>query len=340
MSTSRQSNQVSTVWWILSCIAALVWLLSRCEPAETIKFSSNSTLKTGPVAEAALSEVRDFYPDTNVYDQDQYRTFYDPAIPQEVRDIFEENHQTFFKRVEFEIRRPLINIIYTDSKDWALQQIKTMYGANSSGTYNASLEFQDGAFFDQKSCSSKDAIGIFLDYWDIPLIVVSVECGWSDGTSQKYQKGFSTTVIHELAHFLQSNWDSYEQNSCRLPLWFSEGQASFIASSMSKKNGSYIFQAARNTYISYDLNGRLQDNEFESSDVGEYSDGALAIEYLVGTYGWQSVRDVENALAKMSPSLCSKVDAISYFNRAFLQTYGMNLEKFYEVYRKYALSLR
>jgi hypothetical protein len=339
MNSSEQSNQASTVWWILICIVAMVWLLARCEPAESIKFRSDSSLKAGPVAEAAFAEVRNFYKETYVYDQDQYRTFYDPIIPQEVRDIFEENHLAFFKRVGFEIRRPLINIVYTDSKDWALQQIKTIYGANSSGTYNASLEFQDGAFFDQKPCSSKDAIGMFLDYWDTPLIVISIECGWSDGSSQKYQKGFSTTVIHELSHFLQANWDSYEQNSCRLPLWFSEGQANFIASSMSTKKGLPIFRAARNSYIDYDLNGKLHDNEFKSSDIGEYSDGALAIEYLVGTYGWQSVRDVENALAKMSPSLCSKVDAISYFNKAFLQTYGMNLEKFYEVYRKYALSL-
>lgn len=339
MADLSNTNTSKTVIWIVALITVFLAIITRCEQPNYLKFSSASSLELGSVAQMARSEMAMAYQPNQSVGSTQIVAIYEPSISIGIRQHFEENHNTFLTRMEKELSKPLVNIIYMKSRQWALQQVELLYPDSDYIKYEVTQELKDGGFFDQDGCDSESSIGMFFNHKQSPLIVISIECSWSDGKSQKLSKGYNTTVIHELVHFLQANWPEYELNRCELPLWFTEGQASFIATALTLKNDMPVFERARNDYLYYEMNGKLRDNEMISENIGEYGDGALAIEYLTGTYGWQKVRLLEQTAAKSSPNFCSKVTAMKHFASTFHDVFGKSLPAFYKDYKRYAESL-
>jgi len=166
------------------------------------------------------------------------------------------------------------------------------------------------------------------------------------------------STSHEFTHLIQR----YIMNGDFAPLegWVVEGQADYIGVNIGTRNSTAAFASTWAELIQFlkkesskpqMLNWTaaqfvqwFKDQEIThaqsaiiKSDIPleSYVLGALAFQYLYGTYGFQKVTDYYENLAKLALSACVSSDVIQYpqcipaRHRAFEATFGISMDDFY-----------
>jgi hypothetical protein len=207
--------------------------------------------------------------------------------------------------------------------------------------YESGLEedvMPGGFFMDNLDCDSNGTIGMtYSDYWEDPAIVILANCGWEEKGNDEYQIYDTDVFSHELVHVSQEEWFGMDHtySYCFVPKWYSEGQAQFVSSLISTIDGTLDPKYFRTAWLDYLPDGNLTDDESYESDQGPYSDGAFAMEYLVGVYGWDMLAKLVDNLNIVKTSECEESDVDSRFSAAFEKTFNITLEKFYADVKPY-----
>ena len=196
----------------------------------------------------------------------------------------------------------------------------------------------DGFFMDNLNCDSNGSIGMtYSEYWDDPAIFILANCGWEEKKNGEYQIYDPDVISHELVHVAQEEWFGMDHtySYCFVPKWYSEGQAQFVSALISTLDGTLDPKYFRSAWLDYLPDGNLTDDESYDSDQGPYSDGAFAIEYLVGVYGWDMLAKLIDNLNIVKTSECEASDVEERFSQAFEKTFTITLEKFYADVKPY-----
>jgi hypothetical protein len=197
---------------------------------------------------------------------------------------------------------------------------------------------EDGFFMENKNCDSVGSAGMtYSEYWPETSIFILTECAWEEKANEEWQLIDPDIFSHELTHAAQESWFG-EFNSyswCFVPKWFAEGQAQFVSSRISSIDGTLDVDHFRTAWLDYEPNGLLDDDVTYEADRGPYSDGAFAIEYLVGKYGWDKFAKLIKKLDIRETSQCDVYDINSRFSGAFKQTYKISLKAFYDEAKEY-----
>ncbi len=199
---------------------------------------------------------------------------------------------------------------------------------------------EDGIFGSGSDCASESSVGItYSDYWEDSYIYILAKCAWEKNSNDEWELLDPDIFSHEIAHVAQDKWfgaNSYYYN-CYIPKWFSEGQAQFVSSRISSMTGELDPELFRKNWIDFEPNGMMSDDESYSAEYGPYSDGAFAVEYLVGKYGWHKLDKLIENLNIIETSNCNASDVHDRFSAAFKKTYKQSLASFYAEVKPYIL---
>ncbi|MEY2673214.1 MAG: Peptidase superfamily [Actinomycetota bacterium] len=213
-------------------------------------------------------------------------------------------------------------------------------GEKGSDRYEGLLEDlgPDGVFGNDPNCFSPSTVGItYSNLWDDTYIYILAKCAWEKNSDDEWDLLDPDVFAHELVHAAQESWfgPKSEFFYCFMPNWFVEGQAQFVSSRISTVDGQLNPYLFRKLWLGWEPNGKLEDDESYESKLGPYSDGAFAIEYLVGKYGWKKLEKLVENLDIRERGDCGDSYVHERFNFAFRQTYKQSLKTFYREVRPY-----
>ncbi|MCX6402606.1 MAG: hypothetical protein NT032_01485 [Actinobacteria bacterium] len=200
----------------------------------------------------------------------------------------------------------------------------------SSVNYDLS---EEGVFGADPECEIGGSVGVtYGEGWIRPRIFILTECGWAKDSDGIYQLTDPDVIAHEITHVAQDSWfgTSYYTWSCFVPKWFTEGQAQFVSAQIATLDNNFDHRLFRSYWIYWGPDSKLEPDEDYESMYGPYSDGAFAIEYLVGKYGWESFDRLVTKLQVIPVYECGDSDVHERFAEAFKITYGISLASFYK----------
>jgi hypothetical protein len=252
----------------------------------------------------------------------------------------ERNIELFYSKYENKLADLQINIIIFKNPSWAKKKIETLY-ASEEDLNLITNDFGNGNFFTKNSCKNSNSLYGYALSMSKPLIVISAQCTSPELLNDSEQAPIQLSVItHELTHVVQDAISEDEEN-CFLPNWFIEGQAQAISSVISIYEGENYQKEIRADWFNWNPSGRLDDNEnyvspgSDKGDGGVYSDGSLAIEYLVARSGWKKMEKVMVLSSQLAGGKCGSLGKMSYFKGAFRIVYNQEFQDFQNEVNKY-----
>lgn len=197
-----------------------------------------------------------------------------------------------------------------------------------------------GVFGLNKDCEVEGSVGVAYDEgWFRPRIFILTECSWQEQSDGTWLLMDPEVIAHEISHVAQNYWfgSDFFTWSCFVPNWFTEGQPQFISAQIASLEGEFDYELFRKSWVYWDPDGNVKPHEDYESEYGQYSDGAFAIEYLVGKYGWEKIDLLVTKLNIAPVYECETSDIHERFSSAFKLTYGISLDKFYDEVADYIL---
>ncbi len=196
----------------------------------------------------------------------------------------------------------------------------------------------EGIFGLNKDCEWSGSVGVTYDEgWFRPRIFILTECSWEEQPDGSWLLMDPEVIAHEIAHVAQNYWfgSDFYTWSCFVPNWFTEGQPQFISAQIATLEKEFDYELFRESWVYWDPDTKLKPHEDYESEYGQYSDGAFAVEYLVGKYGWEKIETLVAKLNIFPVSSCETSDIHDRFASAFKITYGVSLERFYREIEDY-----
>ena len=187
---------------------------------------------------------------------------------------------------------------------------------------------------DNPKCDSSGGMaggGFSVSYLKNPtLVILNMNCPINT----------MSTMPHEFTHAMQTQairttGASDPNPGCYGPAWLREGQAQVGAMTLSYWNGADQTLGSEKGIISNLEDPSLPKNSLtalednDSAGYQEYDVGAMASLYLVARSGWAKSLQVWNIAAQLEGPSCDSNNRMKYFNQAFQQVYGQDLNSFY-----------
>ena len=252
----------------------------------------------------------------------------------------EDNVNLFYDSFAEQLKDFDTQIIIFSDPDWAKKKIEKLY-AGQDDLNLITNDFGNGNFFDKKTCKDSNSLYGYAMKLSKPLIVISTQCTSLKILEDEENAPIQLSIIsHELAHVAQSKISENDHN-CYLPNWFIEGQAQAISSIVTTYKGKNYQSQIRSDWFNYNPSGRLDDNEnyvspgSDKGDGGVYSDGSLAIEYLVARSGWEKMKKMMTLASGISGGKCGTLGKMSYFKESFRVVYNQEFQDFQNEVNKY-----
>ena len=298
---------------------------------EIVNYSEVSTMFANEMLKALpeSSEVRRY----SLYIEDSANVGY-------LKSAAEDNVNLFYDRFAEQLKDFDTQIIIFSDPDWAKKKIEKIYAGQDDLNLIIN-DFGNGNFFDKKSCNDTNSLYGYAMKLSKPLIVISAQCTSLKILEDEEKAPIQLSIIsHELVHVAQSKISENDGN-CYLPNWFIEGQAQAISSIVSSYKGKNYQSQIRSDWFNYNPSGRLDDNEkyvspgSDKGDGGVYSDGSLAIEYLVARSGWDKMKKMMTLASGISGGKCGTLGKMTYFKESFRVVYNQEFQDFQNEVNKY-----
>jgi hypothetical protein len=334
----EEKHPVRKFLWSLAIFCLIVALnIDRGQTPETVAPVEIQNRYENISAYATTSFMKNFEMqpiNTNV----EY--FIDPEINDDEKIMIYRNVDQALKFLGSEFRTKDLFVYVFSSRNWGRSQLTDIATDENMKSW-INEDFDIGGQFEQKDCDVDypTSAGLAYVYWGDPVIAIDASCGFTTELSGERVFAHPELITHEITHAAQETWfgENFANRDCFMPRWFSEGQAEFVSVQTATTQGELDPEKFRMKWLDYQPNTVLTDDEsFEQDDSqGPYSDGAFAIEYLVGKHGWKKMEQFMALLVKNSTDVCTPDTGMTIFSPAFKSVYKQSISDFYDEVRSY-----
>lgn len=301
-------------YWVLS--PDLPYQPIKIKPADPVftMLATPENLKSLPLeAQKSVTEILSLYASLPTSAQPTLKFVVESNVPQKTIDFVRSGIISGARLFDAFLETPIeMYVVLGGTREWSIKQIIDLQqkrGASKTSfetwfTNNLWRDSGGSAFQDQRAGGSL----VNLGFYNVPPVF---DVGARPSDCQ--------TPPHEYTHGAQA--ELINDNTSKLPAWFTEGFAAYIGGVMCQASGTGTYAGDRGRIADKNqVNGKsIRDYDTSEFKEGVYAVGMLASELLVSKYGFvKTIRFME--------SMRTTKD----WRKSFEQTFGMTVEQFYK----------